>query len=223
MNLGILSRHRNVIYGICALWIVVFHAVGSFGFWPDVSSPLLRVLKWFLTKSYGLDVFVFLSGLSLYYSFDRNPSYVSFIEKRLRRIIPALLLTYGVKWALQVIAGKHGLPWLLWHLSLAPFFIDGNTDGAWFIAFIMVLYLSYPYMHAFIFGLELEKRKSEREIIARAVAACVGACLVYWLSHKYASAWFWKTEIGFARVPVFILGCYFGHRIKSGLAVLSPA
>lgn len=160
MSLSILSKHRNVIYGICALWIVIFHAVDSFGFWPDGTNPLLRVLKWFFTKSYGVDVFVFLSGLSLYYSFDGDPSYEVFIKKRLRRIIPALLLTYGVKWALQVIIGNHELPWLLWHLSLAPFFIDGNTDGAWFIAFIMAIYFAYPYIHAFIFGLRPECGRS---------------------------------------------------------------
>lgn len=220
MNLSVLSKHRNVIYGICALWIVGLHAVNNFGFWPNVSGLVLDVLKWFFTKSYGVDVFVFLSGISLYYSFDNDSSYTTFIQKRLRRILPALLLTYGVKWILQVLDGNHELPWLFWHLSLVPFYVDGNKDGAWFFAFIIVLYLAYPYIHAFIYGSNREERGSERAIVVRAAAVCVGACLLYWLSHKYALSWFWKVEIALARVPVFIVGCYLGHRIKSGRAVL---
>lgn len=189
--------------------------MNNFGFWPDANNPVLGIFKWFFTKSYGVDVFLFLSGLSLYYSFEKRPSCGTFMLKRLKRVVPALLFTYGIKWIVQVVIGDHGVPWLLWRFSLMPFYIEGNKDGAWFFSCIILLYFAYPYIHSWIYGASDEERLGSECVIAiRAVSVCLATCLVYWLIHKYALDWFWKVEVAFARVPIFVIGCYVGHLAK---------
>lgn len=204
---GLLSRYRNELYGICALWIVGLHAVGLFGVDVTFGSALLEPLDWFLRQNLGVDVFLLLSGISCYYSYSGNPEPGRFIARRIARVYPALLVTYGASWLLSVLLGNHGIPWMLWNMSLVPYFVEGNLNGAWYVSFIVLMYLLFPYIYAFIYGSE----RGERAALGRTIVLMVLASIVYWLSHKFALSWFSLVSGALARVPIFILGCYFGH------------
>lgn len=80
MNLELISKNRSSIYGITMIWIMLFHS--SFTF----STPWMLPLS--IAKDMGrcgVDVFLFLSGISLYFSLSkRGSSLKDFYIRRLK-------------------------------------------------------------------------------------------------------------------------------------------
>ena len=217
MNIEILSKHRNEIYGISAIWIVLFHATSGYGLDVTFGFSILDEVESWLKLSFGVDVFIFLSGVSLFFSFSKNPSYESFISRRIGRIIPALLLTWAIKWVVLTLLGEHSLAWLIWQLTLVPFFIEGNNNGSWFISIIVFLYFIFPYLYSFIYSNEqgeLKESKNELVLLLRTAVIMAFFSLIYWLAHKYDIEWFSKVEIGLGRIPLFVFGVYVGHLVR---------
>ena len=91
IHLSDISRHRSAIMGIAMICIILFH-VGV----PrqDAFYGVCRM------GNIGVDIFLFLSGIGLWYSWTREPSgtqpflrrWLSFYWRRLRRVYPAWLL-----------------------------------------------------------------------------------------------------------------------------------
>lgn len=78
------SKYRTELMGL-AIVMVVFHHLTL-----RTSAGLLGKGYMFLrvTGAMGVDIFLFLSGLGLFYSFRKNPDIKAFYKKRLIRIIP---------------------------------------------------------------------------------------------------------------------------------------
>lgn len=215
-SFGWLSSWRNEIYGACALWIVGLHAASLFGFDLSFGMEVLKPVDWFFRQNLGVDVFIFLAGISCYYSYSKNPDVSSFISKRIARIYPALLFTFGVSWFISVVLGRNSILWFAWHMTPFPLLTEGNLDGAWYVSFIVFMYLAAPYLYSCIY-----RDDDERRIAARAFALAVGSVLLYWLAHKYALDLFSNVEIGLARVHLFLAGLYVGHHVKAGRSLSS--
>ena len=80
-------KYRNQIYGLCAIWIVLFHIQRRLGF-PEVPilTPLLKM------GNAGVDVFMFLSGYCLCLSFKRNNDLGRYFKKRVMRVVVPYLV-----------------------------------------------------------------------------------------------------------------------------------
>lgn len=223
LNLSAISKYRNEIYGISAIWIVLFHATSGYGLDATFGFSFLEEIESWLRLSFGVDVFLFLSGISLYFSFSKRPSYDGFIRRRIGRIIPALILTWMIKWAVLTILGEHSMPWFIWQMTLIPFFVEGNSNGAWFISIIVFLYFIFPYVYSFIYsgvGASSAGKSGREALVAlRTLLLLAFFSLVYWLAHKYDLEWFTKIEIGLGRVPLFVFGVYVGHLVKEGVPI----
>ena len=64
-----LLERRDEIYGVCALWIVLFHV------FRRISMPYIPVVTNVIgLGNMGVDIFLFLSGVCLYLSSDRRTS-----------------------------------------------------------------------------------------------------------------------------------------------------
>ena len=83
-NLNVISQERSGVFGLAILWIMLFHSSLRFD-WPP-----LHLIK--ATGYCGVDVFLFLSGIGLYYSMENDPSPAHFYKKRALRV----LLPYAV-------------------------------------------------------------------------------------------------------------------------------
>ena len=222
MNLCSLSHYRNEIYGLSAIWIVLFHATSGYGIDVTFGFSFLEEFESWLSLSFGVDIFLFLSGVSLYCSFSKRPLYDGFIRRRMGRIIPALILTWMIKWAVLTISGEHSLSWFIWQMTLIPFFVEGNSNGAWFISIIVLLYFIFPYIYSFIYsGVEDPTGKKKREVLValRALLLLSFFSLVYWLAYTYNLEWFSKVEIGLGRIPLFVFGVYVGHLVKESVPI----
>lgn len=66
-NLQEISNHRTALMGIATLMIIVCHAPAS-----GVKMPIY-LTKIFGLGNYGVDIFLFLSGIGCYYSLSKAP------------------------------------------------------------------------------------------------------------------------------------------------------
>ena len=69
-----LSEYRSEIYGISIFWVMLFHMKESHYFPTIKGSSLYHAWMGFVGMgNMGVDIFLFLSGICLYFSFTKNP------------------------------------------------------------------------------------------------------------------------------------------------------
>lgn len=91
----------------------------------------------------GVDIFLFLSGFSMYHSLSRNDNIVKFYRKRLLRILPAYLIIAIPFFFLKTCTIDE---FLLKITNLCILF-QGEMGGWWFITMILLCYLLAPLMY----------------------------------------------------------------------------
>ena len=84
-NLDLISYNRNTIYGLSILWIMFFHS--SLTFQREWINNIKKL------GECGVDVFLFVSGISLYFSYTKNQNIKDFYRKRIQRIFLPTLFT----------------------------------------------------------------------------------------------------------------------------------
>lgn len=70
--------------GFAILWVMYFH----------IPLKFATEVGWFIHRIgfYGVDIFLFLSGLGVYYSLTKRPNVLGFYKARLVRILPAYII-----------------------------------------------------------------------------------------------------------------------------------
>lgn len=91
----------------------------------------------------GVDIFLFLSGFSMYHSLSRNDNMLKFYRKRLLRILPAYLIIAIPYFVLKTCTIED---FLLKITNLCIVF-QGEMGGWWFITIILLCYLLAPLMY----------------------------------------------------------------------------
>ena len=76
-----ISRHRTALMGFAIIGILLFHS--------RIAVPYIDNL--FVIGYGGVDIFLFLSGFGLFFSFSENQNLASFYKKRFLRIFPAYI------------------------------------------------------------------------------------------------------------------------------------
>ncbi len=135
-NWGILSRYRGVLLGGATLWIVLLHSTIWFS-WPPAAY-----LK--ATGYCGVDCFLYLSAVGLYFSWKRNHDGIAaFYRRRFLRIFPAYLIIVIIRCFMEQTGKRYAV--LL--ASTLSFWLR-NDLSMWFISGITVLYLLSPLLLA---------------------------------------------------------------------------
>ena len=195
-NLNVISQERSGVFGLAILWIMLFHSSLRFD-WPP-----LHLIK--ATGYCGVDVFLFLSGIGLYYSMENDPSPAHFYKKRALRV----LLPYAV-----VAVFYEGGRCLLGHITPAETmanvtFVSYWRDGVqtyWFIAAIVVFYAVYPLLYKVIKG-------GNYWIWVLILALGYGAALLLYQDQ----AAFYRFNGFVFRIPIFLIGCFLAPQVKRG-------
>lgn len=222
MNLDIVSKHRGPIYGLSILWIVVFHADAinnvDYSFGTSALVPLKVILG---TGNVGVDMFLFLSGICLYFSFTRNNDIMAFLGKRFARVVPAVWLVDGIYWFVYFGLIKGDWVGFVSRMTLARFWMTGDST-IWFVSLILVMYLVFPLVYLYLFDKKAKGRGLPRLIILLAFVYLL--ILLMWKLNRESYA---LTEIATTRIPVFILGVWVGQfvyekrEVPAGFAVLA--
>lgn len=196
IELANISRFRGALMGIAMLIIILFHVDLARS---DMFFGLRRM------GNLGVDMFLFLSGIGLWFSWVKAPGYRRFYFRRLIRIYPAWLIIaclfyiprMPVHDAISLInlIGEIGFNWHFWLYDELNF---------WYIPAIMMLYLfAPPYM-------DLIRRHSVYRWLP--VVMIMWCILVEWVTPIHNAVG--HLEIFWSRVPIFFIGINMGEMVR---------
>ena len=200
-NMTLISNQRHGIMGFAALWIALFHTPP--GPLPSFLSPLEN---FFQIGNIGVDVFLLISGISLYYSFHANRNIPGFYLRRAKRILlPTLTLLVPVtlyRWLFRDTVT--GILDFILECTGFSLFTNGNLK-VWFISAILLMYFLYPVF----FGIFSRTKWSKWTLFGM-----LAACLLTNLGLRLLTPVFWNNaHIFFRRIPVFLTGVYLGKAV----------
>jgi len=203
-NFDSISRTRAFLIGISTIWIMAYHSKVMYTF-PDTDGfgHLIYVLGYhlYLIKSLGqigVDIFLFLSAIGLYRSFEKNGDILAFYKRRIKRILPEYLLI-NFLWELY---NRRGVLAGIENICGISLFTRGYRK-TWFFILIFFLYLIYPFLH------NLYKKYGIKFL---SVFLFLNLAFNYAFS-VVSPAIFANGEIALRRIPVFLVGLCFGKLI----------
>ena len=199
-----LSRYRGELMGAAIFFIVLFHA------------PLARTDAFFGLRrcgNIGVDMFLFLSGIGLWFSWVKTPSFRQFYKRRLLRIFPAWL----------IVASLYYIPRFNWQTGSVIDLIGDITinwdfwlhdEGTfWYIPAIMMLYLWAP-----LYMWLVRKSPAYRWLPVLMMVWCI---CVQWVTPIHQAVG--HIEIFWSRLPIFFLGINVGEWVRQDRRVESHA
>lgn len=139
-DLALLSEYRKELMGFSAIGILMCHAYGNN---VHLVTPFYQILS---LGSLGTPMFFLLSGLGIYYSLNKNKdtTFRWIINRLIKLFVP-----YTV-----VILPFYIYDAIIRDLSVVDFLLRFSTigywmgkGGAWFVAFLVPLYLVSPFWH----------------------------------------------------------------------------
>lgn len=206
-NFSSISKHRDLLLGIATFWVAWFHsydvdfsAVKALSF-LNIGS-LLECLK--LIGNCGVDIFLFLSGIGLYFSFSKNPDVPSFYRRRFLRVFPG---SFVVALIVTVLSPIENVWYFLARITfLDYFFLKSDFMPFWYISSILLLYLLFPLFYRLI---EKLRYWGAAIIIGFSVLIFI---LLYFVDYDYL----YQMEMLLARVPVFVAGIVIAPLVKKG-------
>lgn len=157
INWNIVSRYRNELFGIAAILVMVTH-VSGYTFPEGIGGIICKICQ---QGSMGVDIFLFLSGMGLYYSLKKDSNIRNFYIKRVKRvIIPYFVLAIPGFMVLDLAIRHVAIEKFLIDVFLVSFWLQGDFI-LWYISFIIILYLIYPV----IYFLLLKKENSNLKFL----------------------------------------------------------
>jgi len=195
-KLELLSEHRSAIMGFAMIWVVLYHYQLK-GF---LSYP-------FMVGYTGVDLFMFVSGLGLYYSMYKDNDVKHFYRKRLLRILP---MYYLIGLAYELLAGDFNLLSYLWKYSTIGFWTDGVYGNGWFIPSIITLYALYPFFYRTLFQSRLD---------SFTIIVLYSVFTFFVIYNCFIDQTLFDTNhfLLLYRLPIFLLGSILGFAIKEKL------
>ncbi len=135
-------KYRGALFGIAAIWILLFHNA-ALTFVPNNEWLTIPASMGY----FGVDIFVFLSGAGLYYSFTKSSVLREFYRKRFLRLLPAYYMALFLVIIVAFFVHFPGIAWAkqaIKHMLLFDFVTKGELSYLWFFNMIICLYLIYP-------------------------------------------------------------------------------
>lgn len=197
------SRYRGELMGAAILFIILFHI-------PLPRSDMFFGLR--RCGNIGVDMFLFLSGIGLWYSWLKQPSFSNFYKRRLLRIFPTWLVISSIYYLQRFDFETGDYLDLVLDITINWGFWLHDELSFWYIPAIMMLYLWAPlYMRL------IQRHPSYRWLPVLMVCWCV---MVQWVTPVHQAVG--HIEIFWSRVPVFFIGINCGELVRRGLR-MEPA
>lgn len=200
-----LLEKRNTIYGVLAIWIIIFHT------YRRISMPYIPVLTNVIgIGNMSVDVFIFFSGLCLSLSAKchnyQKDGWGGYYRRRFARIIvpyAIICIPYYLWSAIFESTGgaPHKVLVFIANFSSASFWINGSQT-TWYAYGIIIFYLLFPLLYSFLI-----KAKTINKVIL-IVGLIILAILIAYIPIINNSLVVW------ARLPIFTIGICAG--VSSG-------
>lgn len=200
MDWGFLSKYRSEIMGVCCLWIILHHNFCTF---PDAFYGLRRFAEF---GNIGVDVFLLLSGVGLYFSRRKKTTLREYYLRRFVRVlIPYLLIALPYWIWLESIAPEESF---LLNVTMLSFPLYGSID-TWYIFAILMFYFVAPVVFWLLERKKLFYFRMNRHEMA--LLLIFGIIVVCFFLRKFTPVFYDNFEIALTRFAVFVLGCYMGE------------
>jgi peptidoglycan/LPS O-acetylase OafA/YrhL len=195
IQLADLSRYRGQLMGAAIVFIILFHV------------PLARTDAFFGLRrcgNIGVDMFLFLSGIGLWYAWVKQPSVRHFYRRRLLRLFPAWLVVSSAYYLQRFDFETGDYLDLLLDITVNWGFWLHDELTFWYVPAIMMLYLWAPlYMKL------IARHPVFRWLPVLMVCWCV---VVQWVTPVHQAVG--HIEIFWSRVPIFFLGINCGELVR---------
>ena len=209
LHYGLISKYRPVLMSVAILLIMFCHLDTAQN---HNDADHTRLAGFLQTGSVGVDIFLFLSGIGLYFSYTKKPlPYWQFEKKRLLRILPYYLVIGGVTLFIHDILIRHAIDSFFRDL----FFISWLTRGStiyWYVPAIFFFYLLFPAMYLFL-------HRKNQPLLVPVLLGVVWFALAEFLCH--VSETINHFRIALERLPIFVLGVYIGKAVYEKKAIRS--
>ena len=192
----VLSQWRTALMGLAMIFVVLFHMRGR----QDGSLAYAMVC----CGNIGVDMFLFLSGIGLWFSFSKNSSIRHFFVRRYVRIYPAWLVVASAFYITDYVSGGResaNLWQLLLNISINWCFWQRDAWQFWFIPAVMMLYTVAPFYMKLI--------RQSRQWQWLPVVAMLFCVMVQYVAPLHQAVG--HIEIFWSRVPIFLIGINAGQ------------
>lgn len=199
-----LSRYRPQLMGFAMIAVMLFHVGGSHH--ETIAYCVSRC------GNVGVDMFLFLSGIGLWYSWTGKSAstnfysrLINFYKKRYVRIYPTWLVVACIFYIPIYINGNDDLTGTILNIVINWDFWEHDAWQFWFIPAIMMLYTIAPFYMTLIV-----RHEEYRWLPVAAMLLCI--LIQYWAPLHTAVS---HIEIFFSRIPIFLIGINTGRWVKA--------
>ncbi len=207
LTFKIISDYRTIIMGIAILSIIIFHFTEDCMLYNYHYDGFIKLYKTFISSG-GVDIFLLVSGLGLYYSMKKTKSIKSFYKKRYFRVLIPYLIVSIPAFIWFSIHNNLGILDFIKNITFINIFVEGNY-WYWYVFFICFLYLLFPIIYKFI---------NDKYVFIKVVFLCFVSTLISIIIYLVDINLFYKLELMLLRfVPFFVgilLGYYSYHKKK---------
>ena len=202
-------KYRNLIYGLVAIWIVLYHIHQKYWLGIPLISPIINM------GNMGVDVFLLLSAVGLSYSIEKN-DIKTFYKNRLKRTFLTYLLIAGPfivwKYFISQAITPMTVPNFALELStLSYFWTKEGVFPVWYIPCILLFYALYPALYKLY-------RKNKFYIVGLILVAIILELFLLEIKSPIIKV----TERTFSRIPIFLAGILISDCVKKEKKIAIP-
>lgn len=200
-----LSKYRNVLMGLQIILIIIFHFTADAYYVRD--SRLVNLFYKYIRSS-GVDMFLFLSGMGLYFSWKKNKKAKQFYIKRFTRILVPYFIVAVPAWLwLDIFYEYKGWMAFVQDLFFISFFTEG-TRWFWYILMALFCYWIFPYVFTIV--------ETAADVISarmRILLLCVTSTVILMMLQLYVNDLYKCVSIAVTRIPAFLIGVLIGKAV----------
>ena len=207
IELANISRFRAEQMGAAMLFVILFHVA------LDRGDPFYGLRR---CGNVGVDIFLFLSGVGLWFSWMKTPDVLRFYRRRLLRIVPTWIVVAMAFYLPDYLGARrfsHSIVDLIGDITINWDFWLHDELTFWYVPAIMALYLAAPWYMRLV-----QSRPVYRWLPLLMVIWCVMVQWVLPIHHAVG-----HIEIFWSRVPIFFIGINFGEMVRTRRQLSSDA
>ncbi len=207
-NWLLISKYRSALMGFAAIFIIVFHTTlycsDIYTLDSFINTLFFRIMN---CVNIGVEIFLFVSGVGLYFAYEKQPRFKDYYIKRILNVYMLFFICNIFKYIFyDILIHKYDFKIFIEDLFGLNFILGRNNSG-WYVVFAMILYLVYPIIYKITKKLENSKWNT---VVWFSVILVWFIFLIIIRNTKFYES----HEVALTRVPIFLLGCYAGSLVK---------
>ena len=144
MKINVVNSVRAELMGIATLLVLLDHSIGF-----EWNGHFGILKKLFSEGGMGVDIFLVLSGIGMYYSFAKSKDRGEFYKRRFLRIISIYLPLAIIFLAIIEYLGQFNVINYVLRVTTISYWINGDRIY-WYVSYILIFYLLYPFIYRYL-------------------------------------------------------------------------